>query len=126
MKRKKDEDTGNIEEEKAFLEELFPSSDDNQLVDINEPDLVTFGQLISYTAALGSMVTFYGRPGDNSIGISVRLGKRKRSVVYTGDDLDTVTLVHFVNGLKRLYLHRLTSRPESREAHKPLKLPKPK
>ena len=121
MKGKDNASIRHIDDESAFLEELFPGGDNNQLVDINEPDLVAFGQLISYTCALGSMVTFYGRAGDNSIGISVRLGKRKRSVIYSGDDIDTTTIVQFVNGLKLLYLHRLTEQAKPKEAHKPLK-----
>lgn len=120
MTRKKSEEIRPIESEDAILAELFPSSDDNQLVDIAELDLVAVGQLISYTCALGSMATFYGRPGDNSIGISIRFGKRKRSIVLSGQDIDTVALVQFVNGLKVLYLHRLTGMVEQKTAHKPL------
>jgi len=120
MKRKNDVPNNNETAEAALLDELFPSSDDGQLIDIDELHYAAFAQLISYAAALGSMVTFYGRPGDYSIGISVRVAKRKRSVVYDGEDQTYQDLVRFIDGLKRLYLHRLSGKIVSDEMKKPL------
>lgn len=110
-----------IGEAETLLEQLFPSSNSNQLVDFNVADLATFGQLVSYACALGGLVTFYGRPAEQCIGVSVRLDKLKRSLSYSGDDLDTTIIVQFVNGLKVVYLKRLDGPIAPSEATRPLK-----
>jgi hypothetical protein len=121
MSKKHDETTRDNNIEQALLEELFPTSDSNQLIDIDEPSLVAIGQLISYSSVLGGLVTFYGRAGDNGLGISVRIGKRKRGFVFDGDDISYQELVRFTDGFKRLYLHRLDGPEAPKAAHKPLK-----
>lgn len=106
MKGKKNETTGNNDQEQAILEELFSSNDDDPLLDLPDNYLAPIGELITYSAAVGGMATFYRSSVAGSIGISVRLGQRKRGLVISGDDIDLRFLIQFIDGFKRIYLNR--------------------
>lgn len=95
-------DTG----EQALLEELFSDSDHLAILNLDGSYTDAIGTLIQYATAVGGMVTFYRGSAGDYIGISVRLGKRKRALSISGDDIDRRELEQFTDGFKRLWLHQ--------------------
>ena len=106
MRKTDDKTTGDNDGEQALLEELFSSADDSAIIDIDESYGNTIRALITYTVAVGGMATFYRGSSGDYIGCSIRLGKRKRSITFSGDDVDLRILTDFTDGIKRLWLHR--------------------
>lgn len=107
MKGKKNASTGHINLDPALLEELFPSNNDNQLLDFDSLGLDAIGRIIAYSTALGGGCTFYQRDSDNTTCLSLRVGERKRSLELSGDSVDSTFLDQLANGLARIYLARL-------------------
>ena len=122
MKGKKDASTGHFDLDPALLEELFPSTDGAILHDFDEPSIAAVGRIISYTTAMGGMVTFYHSTHYECLSCSVRFGKRKRSLYLNSDDISTTELEQFANGIARAYLANLNSKGETqRPGEKPKK-----
>lgn len=81
----------------AVLEELFPDADDNPSVAFDFLSNAAFGRIVAAVALMGGMATIFRDSSDNSIGLSLRFGDRKRSYRFTGDDGDVVALEQLAN-----------------------------
>lgn len=121
MTRSKNAPTGHIDIDPKVLEELFPSNNSFALHSFADDDLAAIGRIISYCAAVGALVTFYGSSTERTVCLSLRVGQRKRSLELNGDDADTTFLGGIADTLARIYLASINDGGSSQEAKEPTK-----
>ena len=100
----------------SVLEELFPDTDYNPSIAFDFLSNAALGRIIASVALMGGMATIFRDSSDNSIGLSLRFGERKRSYRFTGDDGDVVALEQLAN-----YYHAIYAKHIAKEAPKRVK-----
>lgn len=104
MKGKKNASVGHLDIDAEILEEFFPRPNSAILDGFDEPSCLAIGRLITATAGVGGMVTFYYSDDNNCIGLTVRAGQRKRSLLLGGDDIDATFIESLANGMERIWV----------------------